>query len=168
VNLSARQFQHAGLVDDIRHALEVAGLDAAYLKLELTESTVMQDVQAATQTLHRLKALGIQLAIDDFGTGYSSLGYLKRFPIDTLKVDRSFVDGLEHDPQNTAIVRSVLALANSLGLTVTAEGVEIVAQLRMLEKLACDRGQGYLFARPQPAAGVDELLRRQTSGRLAA
>jgi diguanylate cyclase (GGDEF)-like protein len=168
VNLSARQFQHPGLVDDIRDALEAAGLDAAYLKLELTESMVMQDVQAATQTLRRLKALGIQLAIDDFGTGYSSLGYLKRFPIDTLKVDRSFVDGLEQDPRNRAIVRSVLALARNLGLTVTAEGVETVAQLRILEKLQCDRGQGYLFARPQTAAEVDELLRRRTSWRRAA
>jgi diguanylate cyclase (GGDEF)-like protein len=158
VNLSARQFQHPGLLADIRRAVGAAGLDPHCLKLEITESTVMQDAEAAVAIMHELKTLGIQLAIDDFGTGYSSLGYLKRFPIDTLKIDRSFVNGLGQDAQDTAIVRSVLALARSLGLSVTAEGIETTAHETQLAALECDRGQGYLFARPLAARDVDTIL----------
>ena len=105
-----------------------------------------------------MKALGVGLAIDDFGTGYSSLAYLKRFPIDTIKIDRSFVDGLSEDPQATAIVESIVALAKALRLSVTAEGVETEAQRDRLRALACQRGQGYLFARPQPAGEIENLL----------
>jgi EAL domain-containing protein (putative c-di-GMP-specific phosphodiesterase class I) len=108
----------------------------------------MRDAGDAIATLRQLKALGIQLAIDDFGTGYSSLAYLKQFPVDTLKIDRSFVDGLGRDPQNTAIVRSVVALAQALELSVTAEGIETPAQRAHLAMLGCDFGQGYLLGRP--------------------
>jgi diguanylate cyclase (GGDEF)-like protein len=158
VNLSARQFQHPDLLGDIRRAVGTAGLDPRCLKLEITETTVMQNAEAAVATMNELKTLGIQLAIDDFGTGYSSLGYLKRFPIDTLKIDRSFVSGLGQDAQDTAIVRSVLALARSLGLSVTAEGIETTGQEKQLAQLDCDRGQGYLFARPLPASELDAIL----------
>jgi diguanylate cyclase (GGDEF)-like protein len=168
VNLSARQFQHPALLDDIRRAIDVAGLSPRCLKLEITESTVMQDAESAVATLHALKALGIKVAIDDFGTGYSSLGYLKQFPIDTLKIDRSFVNGLGQDAQDTAIVRSILALARSLGLSVTAEGIETVAQLEQLEHMGCDRGQGYLFSRPLPVDKLDSRKAYPAPGSRAA
>jgi EAL domain-containing protein (putative c-di-GMP-specific phosphodiesterase class I) len=158
VNLSARQFQHPKLVDDIESAVRQSGLDPRTLKLEITESILMQDAESTLATLHALKALGIQLAIDDFGTGYSSLTYLKRFPIDTLKIDRSFVDGLGQDAQDTAIVRSVVALAKTLHLSVTGEGVETAEQQMHLEELGCDLAQGYMFARPSPPELLDALL----------
>jgi EAL domain-containing protein (putative c-di-GMP-specific phosphodiesterase class I) len=151
VNLSARQLQDPGLVMVVENALAESHLDPACLKLEITETVVMQDAPATLETLHALKALGIQLAIDDFGTGYSSLGYLKRFPVDTLKIDRSFVQGVALDAEDTAIVRAVISVAKSLNLTVTAEGIETDAQLSQLQNLGCDRGQGFLFARPLAA-----------------
>ena len=160
VNLSARQFRNAALVDDIKQALATTGLDPRTLKLEITESTVMDDANAAIAVLEELKALGIRIAIDDFGTGYSSLGYLRRLPVDTLKIDRSFVNGLGADPQTTAIVRSVVALAKSLQLSVTGEGVETVAQQSQLAQLGCDRGQGYLYSRPVTATDLDAILER--------
>jgi diguanylate cyclase (GGDEF)-like protein len=159
VNLSARQFQQPQLLTDIRGALRGAHLDPSTLKLEITESVLMADAQATVETLQSLKALGIGLAIDDFGTGYSSLAYLKLFPVDTLKVDRSFVDGLGDDPQDTAIVHSVVALAKALGLSVTGEGIETEGQRQLLQNLGCERGQGYLFARPCPAADLEPFLR---------
>jgi len=162
VNLSARQFQQPGLLTDIRRALRAARLDPSALKLEITESVLMADAQSTVETLQSLKALGIGLAIDDFGTGYSSLAYLKLFPVDTLKVDRSFVDGLGEDPQDTAIVHSVVALAKALGL-VTGEGIETEKQRQLLRDLGCERGQGYLFARPCPAADLAPLLRAAMS-----
>ena len=118
----------------------------------------MQDAEATDATLRALKAIGIRLAIDDFGTGYSSLSYLKRFPVDTLKIDRSFVDGLGHDSQDTAIVHSVAALARALDLSVTGEGVETHAQHRLLQQLGCELAQGFLYARPLPAADMSALL----------
>jgi diguanylate cyclase (GGDEF)-like protein len=158
VNLSARQFEDPNLVQVVRSAVDAAQLDPRRLKLELTESTVMRDAEGAEGTLRELKALGVLLAIDDFGTGYSSLGYLKRFPLDTLKIDRSFVSGVGDDARDTAIVRSVLALAKTLGLTVTAEGIETLEQQARLVELECDQGQGYLFARPQPAEALAQHL----------
>jgi EAL domain-containing protein (putative c-di-GMP-specific phosphodiesterase class I) len=119
----------------------------------------MQDVDATVGTLQALKSLGIQLAIDDFGTGYSSLSYLKRFPVDTLKIDRSFVSGLGEDAHDTAIVRSVVDLAKTLNLSVTGEGIETAAQQAHLAELGCDQGQGFLFARPAPALALDDVLR---------
>ena len=163
VNLSARQFQQPELLTAIGRALRAARLDPSALKLEITESVLMADAQSTVETLQSLKTLGIGLAIDDFGTGYSSLAYLKLFPVDTLKVDRSFVDGLGEDPQDTAIVHSVVALAKALGLSVTGEGIETDKQRQLLRDLDCERGQGYLFARPCPAADLEPLLRASLS-----
>lgn len=169
VNVSARQFQEPTLVQDIACVLDSTGVPPNYLKLEITESAVMQDAKGAERTLRLLKRLGIQLAIDDFGTGYSSLSYLKRFPVDTLKIDRSFVDGLGSDSQDTAIVRSVVALAQTLDLSVTAEGVESIDQEAQLRLLGCDFGQGYLFGRPvSPELARTQLLELNTTSSLAA
>ena len=154
VNLSARQFQHPRLVADIDRALREAGLAPHQLKLEITESVAMQDADSTARTLDRLKVLGIKVAIDDFGTGYSSLSYLKRFPVDALKIDRSFIEGLD-DPHDAAIVQSVIVLAKTLGLSVTAEGIETPGQRLRLEQLGCTLGQGYLFGRPLAAERTD-------------
>jgi diguanylate cyclase (GGDEF)-like protein/PAS domain S-box-containing protein len=167
VNLSAKQLNDPDLVTEITRVLRETGLDPHCLKLELTETTVMTDVASTSRTLRELKSLGLALAIDDFGTGYSSLSYLKRLPLDTLKVDRSFVDGLGTDPQDTAIVRTVIALAKSLHLEVTGEGVETVEQSDHLLELGCDRGQGYLFARPLSAAAIGDLLAPTAVGEAA-
>jgi diguanylate cyclase (GGDEF)-like protein/PAS domain S-box-containing protein len=161
VNLSGRQFQDPHLVDDVAAALRDSQLPPERLKLEVTESTAVETGIGAIQTLQALKGLGVLLAIDDFGTGYSSLSYLKHFRVDTLKVDRSFIEGMEHDPQDVAIVKSVVALARSLDLSVTAEGVETPEQLELLNAIACDEAQGYLFARPQPADSISALLTSQ-------
>ena len=158
VNLSPCQLQHPGLVDDIVAALQSAGLEAASLELEITEGALMRDPVATAVTLNELKSLGIQLAVDDFGTGYSSLSYLKGFPIDTLKIDRTFVCGLARDDQDTAIVRAVVALASALNLGVTAEGVEDAIQRDALVELGCQQGQGYYFARPQLPQDLGQML----------
>jgi diguanylate cyclase (GGDEF)-like protein len=161
VNLSARQLDRPDLIEEVRHALERSGLAPERLCLEITETALMRNPEVASVTLARLDALGVELAIDDFGTGYSSLAYLKRFPVDVLKIDRAFVTGLPADAEDTAIVRSVIALATALGMSVTAEGIEAVEQADALTALGCHRVQGYLFSRPMPAAEVTELLRRQ-------
>jgi diguanylate cyclase (GGDEF)-like protein len=158
VNVSARQFQHAGLVADVEGALDASGVDPRCLKLEITESAIMRDAEGSVATLRALKTLGVELAIDDFGTGYSSLAYLKRFPVGTLKIDRSFVDGLGRDAQDAAIVRSVIALAQTLELSVTAEGIETTAQQAELSMLGCDFGQGYLLGRPADASRAQAYL----------
>ncbi|MDQ3928894.1 MAG: EAL domain-containing protein, partial [Chloroflexota bacterium] len=158
VNLSPKQFKHHALADEIVRALKQTGLDPHSLKLEITETAAMEDAEATIATLHQLKALGIQLAIDDFGTGYSALSYLKRFPVDTLKLDSSFVEGLGRDAENTAIVRAILAFAKALNLTVTAEGIETPEQLRYLLELECDCGQGYHFGRPVSAESLDMMF----------
>jgi diguanylate cyclase (GGDEF)-like protein/PAS domain S-box-containing protein len=165
VNLSAKQLGDPDLLSEIRRILDETGLNPRYLKLELTETTVMADADSTDTALGDLKALGLGLAIDDFGTGYSSLSYLKRLPINTLKIDRAFVDGLGTDPQDTAIVRTVIALAKSLHLEVTGEGVETEEQSVQLQQLGCDRGQGYLFARPMTP---DDLAPRLRPGNSAA
>jgi diguanylate cyclase (GGDEF)-like protein len=158
VNLSAKQFQQPTLVQEISQVLGESGLDAGSLKLEITESVVMQDAPATLAKLKELKDLGVRLAIDDFGTGYSSLGYLKRFPVDTLKIDRSFVKGLSKDGNDNAIVRAVVTVAKTLNMDVTAEGVETDQQRIELKALGCDRAQGFLFARPADAEHVGPLL----------
>jgi diguanylate cyclase (GGDEF)-like protein/PAS domain S-box-containing protein len=158
VNLSARQLQQPELVRETARILEETELDPGCLKLEITESVVMQDAPSALAKLRGLKELGVQLAIDDFGTGYSSLGYLKRFPVDTLKIDRSFVKGIDRDVESSAIVRAVVMMAKSLDLSVTAEGIETAEQLTRLEALGCDRGQGYYFAHPLPADPMGAFL----------
>jgi diguanylate cyclase (GGDEF)-like protein/PAS domain S-box-containing protein len=150
VNVSAFQLQQPGLAANVATILDRAGIAAGRLVLEVTESTAMADVHASFQALQRLKALGVRLAIDDFGTGYSSLSRLKHFPIDILKVDRSFVNGVGTDGHDRAIVCAIVALARSLQLSVTAEGIETPAQLAFLRDLGCDEGQGYLLGRPLP------------------
>jgi diguanylate cyclase (GGDEF)-like protein/PAS domain S-box-containing protein len=161
VNLSARQFQHPTLVDDIARVLRESRLDPSRLMLEITESIAMRDAASAASILAELKGLGVRLAIDDFGTGYSSLSYLHRFPIDLLKIDRSFVARLGGERNDAAIVEAVIALARGLNMEVTAEGIETSEQLARLGALGCHHGQGYYFARPLPAAGATELLRKQ-------
>lgn len=158
VNLSARQLQDRALARDVSRTLRQAALDPACLHVEITESVLMQDVELTAGMLRQLKDIGIRVAVDDFGTGYSSLSYLKRLPVDILKVDRSFVDGLGQDHDATAIVRAIVTLAQTMNLTVTAEGVETAEQLAHLRDLGCDTGQGYYFSRPQPAGLVADLL----------
>jgi len=158
VNVSARQFESGDIVGDVANALAQAGLAPGRLCLEITETTLMQDVPRAIELLHRLKALGVQVAIDDFGTGYSSLVYLKRFPADTLKIDRSFVHDLPTDPQDTAIVAAVVQLAQALGLDVVAEGVERPEQCDALRAFGVEHMQGWLFSAEVPANAVARML----------
>jgi diguanylate cyclase (GGDEF)-like protein/PAS domain S-box-containing protein len=154
VNLSVRQLQSETLVADVRSALSLTGLPASSLVLEITESLMLTDTDFAMQQLHDLKALGIRLAMDDFGTGYSSLSYLSRFPVDILKMDRSFV-GAE---DNEALTSAIIALGTSLSLEVVAEGIELAEQANSLEELGCELGQGYLFARPMDAQALSTFL----------
>ena len=158
VNLSARQFHHQNLVETIVRILKETGLDPKYLELELTESILMQNVEATIKMLCELHAMGIGLSIDDFGTGYSSLSYLKRFPIDILKIDQSFVRDITTDPDDAAIVTAIITLAHSLKLKAIAEGVETEEQLEFLRSLHCDGMQGYLFSRPLPVDEATKLL----------
>jgi diguanylate cyclase (GGDEF)-like protein/PAS domain S-box-containing protein len=158
VNLSARQFVTDSLVEDVQRSLAEHGLEAGVLEVEITESVLMSDPQRANRTLQALHALGVHIAIDDFGTGYSSLAYLKRFPAQTVKIDRSFVKGLPQDRDDAAITQAVIAMAHSLELEVVAEGVETQAQLDYLQGLGCDQAQGYLIGRPMPPAQLQRLL----------
>jgi diguanylate cyclase (GGDEF)-like protein len=159
VNLSAVQLQRPQLVDDVREALERAGVAPGRLTLEITESIFMADVEAVNETLRGLKTLGVELALDDFGTGYSSLGYLPRLPIDVLKIAKPFVDEIRTDPQHAALAQAIVRLAETLGLTTLAEGIEVPEQHEHLLQLQCELGQGYLFARPLDAEAVGALLR---------
>ncbi|MHB8509244.1 MAG: EAL domain-containing protein [Candidatus Dormibacteria bacterium] len=158
VNVSGRQFE-SGLPELVAGVLARTGIGPSTLCLEVTESVVMEDADFAITTLRELKALGVRISIDDFGTGYSSLAYLRRFPLDELKVDKSFVDGLGRDPESTAIVAAVMGMAHALGLTVVAEGVETEVQVAALRNLGCDEAQGYLYSRPKPARELDLLLK---------
>ncbi len=163
VNLSAVQIQHPGLIEDVTRVLATTGLDPATLVLEITESAVLHDVAAAAQRLGQLKALGVQLAIDDFGTGQSSLSYLKRFPIDVLKLDKSFIDGLSSGSQERALARALVQLGKALHLSTVAEGVELAEQRHELLALGCQYAQGYLFSRPCKADDIDTLLAAEPS-----
>jgi diguanylate cyclase (GGDEF)-like protein/PAS domain S-box-containing protein len=158
INLSARQLQQADLAGAVERIVARAGVDPALLEFELTESMLMANPEAAVEILKRIKALGIRLSVDDFGTGYSSLAYLKRFPLDALKIDRTFVRDLPDDPDDAAITKAVIRLAHSLSLKVVAEGVENADQLRELEHYGCDQIQGYYVSRPLPAHGCAALL----------
>jgi diguanylate cyclase (GGDEF)-like protein/PAS domain S-box-containing protein len=158
VNLSAKQFLQPNLVEDIRKLLGELSLSPEALKLEITESTVMADPSAAVEMLQQIKSLGIRLAIDDFGTGYSSLSYLHRFPLDTLKIDRSFISGMGDDGEGMEIARTILPMANNLQLDVVAEGVETIQQVTLLKKLQCKYAQGFYFSRPLSAEGTAALL----------
>lgn len=158
VNLSPRQFAQSELVADVRHILEDTGLAPEFLELEITESMVMENPERAAAILHELRAVGVKLAIDDFGTGYSSLGYLKRFPVDTLKIDRSFIKDVPADADDVAITHAVIAMGHSLRLLTVAEGVETKAQAEFLATNGCDLMQGYLISRPLPMDEMDRFL----------
>ena len=159
VNVSGRQLEMAGFAETVREALESSGLIPAALEIELTESVLMRDAPAVVSILGTLKAMGVRLAVDDFGTGYSSLAYLKRFPIDCLKVDRSFVQDITADPDDASITRAIINMAHELALEVVAEGVETEGQLRLLVHGRCDQIQGYYFSRPLPAIDIEAMLR---------
>ncbi|HVQ61756.1 MAG TPA: EAL domain-containing protein, partial [Burkholderiales bacterium] len=156
VNLSACQFSQDQLVPQLAEILRSTGTDPDILELEITESMVMQDPEQAVKLMENLRAMGVRLTIDDFGTGYSSLGYLKRFPINSLKVDRSFVRDLPHSTDDIAITRAVIAMAHSLQMNVIAEGVELKEQFDALRNEGCDEFQGYLC---RPPLIEDELIR---------
>jgi EAL domain-containing protein (putative c-di-GMP-specific phosphodiesterase class I) len=163
VNLSARQFQQADLVGTIRRTLAETALDPSSLVLELTESLLMHDTDASTAKLHELKALGVRLAIDDFGTGYSSLSYLRQFPVDVLKIDKSFIDSLHVNGEESALAQAIVKLGHTLRLKTVAEGVEAAGQLDTLRAIDCHLGQGFFFARPLDPAGAEALLSAETS-----
>jgi diguanylate cyclase (GGDEF)-like protein/PAS domain S-box-containing protein len=169
VNLSARQLQDPALLDDVTAAIQDSGLPARGLVLEVTESVLMEDLDAALARLQALKDLGLRLAVDDFGTGYSSLSYLRNFPMDVVKIDKSFVDRIALDSEGAAMVRSVIDVTTALGLTSIAEGVEQQDQLSILHELGCDNVQGYLFAEPLPNNQfVDTLTKLRTDAALRA
>ena len=167
VNLSARQLDHESLVDDVRDALRTSGLDSRALTLEITETAVMRDPVRSLQILTEIRDLGVRLAIDDFGTGYSSLAYLQQFPIDTIKIDRSFIDRISASDESRALVHTLVQLGKTLGLTTLAEGIETNHQLEFLQNEHCDSGQGYLVARPMTAPDVEALLSRQRAAGLS-
>ncbi|HEX5614888.1 MAG TPA: EAL domain-containing protein, partial [Acidimicrobiia bacterium] len=158
VNISARELAEPKLIERVERALEVSGLAPETLCIEITEGALMQDVEATVRTLRTLKKLGVKLAIDDFGTGYASLGHLKRFPVDSLKIDRTFVSGLGSDPDDRVIAAAVIGLAHALGVTAVAEGVETEIQVNELRALRCDGAQGWLYGRPVDARSIEGPL----------
>jgi diguanylate cyclase (GGDEF)-like protein/PAS domain S-box-containing protein len=160
VNLSGRQLLHESIVGDVRDALANSGLDPECLIVEITETVLMQETEVTLARLAEFKALGVRLAIDDFGTGYSSLSYLQQFPVDVLKIDQSFIEGLRRGSNDAALIKAIIALAGSLTLSTIAEGVEDLGQQRQLRKLGCHSAQGFLFSRPVSPAEIDDLLAR--------
>ncbi len=166
VNISGRQLAEPDFVAKLESILARTGAPAECLTLEITESVIMSHTEESLKSLQALKALGVQLAIDDFGTGYSSLSYLQKFPVDVLKIDRAFVEGVHHGGSDTALARTIIALGKTLGLRTVAEGVELEAQQRQLQAMGCLLGQGYLFSRALPAAELTHWMRTRTVGRL--
>lgn len=158
VNISGKHLSSDELIDDVEHALAASRLDPQHLKLEITESAAMDNAESSIKLLNRLKDLGVRLSIDDFGTGYSSLSYLHRLPFDTLKIDRSFVYSVGESGENSEILQTIISLAKNLKKKLIAEGIETEAQLALLQRLGCDYGQGYLFAKPQTAEKTEQLL----------
>ncbi len=163
VNLSPRQFKQQDIVKMVSLLAQEDHCDLCTLELEITESIAMEQPEVAIETMKKLRAMGVQLSIDDFGTGYSSLNYLKRFPINTLKIDQSFVRDITADSDDAAIVTAIIALAHSMKLKVIAEGVETAEQLAFLREQHCDQMQGYYFSRPLPASRMEQLLRECTA-----
>jgi len=163
VNLSPSQFRGSGLTQTIRNALDEAGLHPQYLEVELTESTVMSEPEESIAILEQLSAMGVLVSVDDFGTGYSSMSYLRRFPIDKLKIDRVFINEIASRPEDASIVRAIVSLAHSLRLKVVAEGVETPAQLDFLKNVGCDEYQGFHFSRPVPATEFERLIRDKST-----
>jgi EAL domain-containing protein (putative c-di-GMP-specific phosphodiesterase class I) len=160
VNVSARQCQDTGFLNEVRRSLDTAGLDPGSLQLELTESVLMRRDDHIDALLRALKDLGVRIAVDDFGTGFSSLRYLRDFPVDVLKIDKSFIDDIPEDPKQVALVEGIVHLADTLGLQVIAEGIEEQAQLELLASIGCRFGQGYLFAPPMSLDESEALLCR--------
>jgi diguanylate cyclase (GGDEF)-like protein/PAS domain S-box-containing protein len=158
VNVSAVQLDQDDLLADVRHALERSGLDPGDLTLEITETTLMRDADAAAGRLASLKALGVRIAIDDFGTGYSSLAYLRQFPVDALKIDRSFISGIASSKESNALIHTLVQLGKTLSIETLAEGIEESTQLKVLQRESCDQGQGFLFARPLTADAIEAFL----------
>jgi EAL domain-containing protein (putative c-di-GMP-specific phosphodiesterase class I) len=158
VNLSAKQLIDPRLIEEIDRILQETGLEGKFLKLEITESILMDNIETATKMLLDLRNRKIQLSIDDFGTGYSSLSYLHRFPVNTLKIDRSFINEMESKEENSAIVRAIVTLAHMLNMDVVAEGIENSSQLAQLKLLKCELGQGYLFAKPLTKEEAEVLI----------
>jgi EAL domain-containing protein (putative c-di-GMP-specific phosphodiesterase class I) len=156
--VSARQLDADELIDDVRAALDASGLDPATLTLEVTETTLMSDTDAASKRLHLLKQLGVLIAIDDFGTGYSSLAYLRQFPADVLKIDRSFVSAMDSTNESTALIHTLVQLGKSLHIQTLAEGIEDREQLHTLQREHCDHGQGFLFSRPLDVEALEQFL----------
>jgi EAL domain-containing protein (putative c-di-GMP-specific phosphodiesterase class I) len=163
INLSARQFRHSGLLADIRRILRDTGADPSAVTFEVTESMVMDDLSDALDLMGQMRAIGVNIAIDDFGTGHSSLGFLKRLPVQELKVDRSFVAGVASQRNDRAIVRAVIELAGAMNVTPVAEGVESVDQLNVLVELGCRFGQGYYLAPPMEGSRLVERLAAEAS-----
>jgi EAL domain-containing protein (putative c-di-GMP-specific phosphodiesterase class I) len=159
VNLSASQFRQGNIVSIIRDALKSAGLEARFLEVELTESVVMSDPEESIAVLEQLSTMGVLVSVDDFGTGYSSMSYLRKFPIDKIKIDRGFISEVMSRPDDASIVRAIVSLAHSLKLKVVAEGVESSEQLEFLKTLGCDQYQGYHFSPALPAAQFEALAR---------
>jgi EAL domain-containing protein (putative c-di-GMP-specific phosphodiesterase class I) len=162
VNISQRQFSDPDLGGHIRHVLKDSGLEPALLELEMTESMIMHNIDAAIEKLTELKSLGLRISIDDFGTGYSSLSQLKQFPVDTLKVDRSFIRELPEDQEDVAITAAIINMGKTLGLTVIAEGVETEAQQTFLKNHACDQIQGFYFSKAIAAGEIPQLFEKQS------
>ena len=167
VNVSARQIKNPRLIDEVAEMIDLAGCAPQQIELELTESAVMENPEMAEATMHALKELGVRLAMDDFGTGYSSLAALKRFPVDCVKIDRSFVNDIPGDAGDSALTRAIIAMGHSLGLHVVAEGVERVDQLDFLRREGCDEYQGYWFAKPLPEEALATLLAKLPRAALA-
>jgi EAL domain-containing protein (putative c-di-GMP-specific phosphodiesterase class I) len=160
VNLTARQLRHPDLVGQVARAIRQTGLPAPHLKLEITERTIVEDAEAEIGVLSQMRRMGVKLAIDDFGTGYSSLGYLRRWPVGTLKIDRSFIETIEHDAGARKLVAAMSGLGHALGADVTVEGIETAGQLTWLRGIGIERGQGFYFAPPLPADEFARLLTR--------
>ena len=159
MNLSALQFRQKNLCEQIFSSLEESDLESRFLELEITESAIMDNIDGALEMITELHNVGVKFSIDDFGTGYSSLAYLKRLPVNTLKIDRSFLSDAVPDAQDTLIITAIIAMAHSMDLSVVAEGVETGAQRKLLEELKCDEMQGYLFSKPVPEDETLKLLR---------
>ena len=161
VNLSPKQLSTPGIAEQIMNIIDATEIDSSQLELEITENALIRNEEEAGRALAELKDRGIRIALDDFGMGYSSMTYLKRFPVDTVKVDRSFVGGLGTNPEDSAIISAILSMAQALGLTTVAEGVETLEQLELLRELGCDELQGYLVSPPIPADEFEKIFGRR-------
>ena len=167
VNITPKEFAQPDLAPEIGKCLEQTGVDPACLQLEIVETIAMGDAEKSGQVLAQLKALGVRLSIDDFGTGYSSLSRLRRIPVDTLKIDRTFISNMDTDPENREIVRAIIVLAHNLGLKVVAEGTETIKHIELLKQFNCEMAQGYFFSRPVDDQAMLKLLGANSGSRAA-